>query len=348
MPSRYHRQEILPGVGPDGQERLSRSHAAIVGLGALGCVIADHLARAGVGTLTLIDRDLVDRTNLQRQSLYTERDAADALPKAEAARRRLAEVNSQVALRPHIADLTAANADALLHPRPDVLLDGTDNFETRYLLNDLAVRDGVPLVYGGVVATRGMQMTIRPGATPCLRCLFEQPPPPGTQPTCDTAGVLGPAVGIVASCQAADALRLLLGHGEAIPPTLLEFDLWSGRRRRLDLAATRRDDCPCCAHRRFQFLDRAAAAATTSLCGQEAIQISPGRRGEPLDLQALAARLARSGAVDARPFMLRLTLAAESGTGAQTLTVFRDGRAIVAGVTSPEQARALYARYIGI
>lgn len=351
MPSRYHRQEILPGVGAAGQARLASSHAAVVGLGALGCAIADHLARAGVGMLTLIDRDLVERTNLQRQCLYSEADAAEGLPKAEAARRRLSVVNSEVALRAHIADCTARNADALLTAeggrRPDVLLDGTDNFETRYLLNDIAVRDGVPLVYGGVVATRGMQMTIRPGVGPCLRCLFEEPPAPGSQPTCETAGVLGPVVAIVAACQAADGLRCLLGQGDRIAPTLLEFDIWAGQRRRVDVGGARREDCPCCGQRRFEFLAGGGGSEVVGLCGQHAVQVSPA--GGTVDLGALAARLGAVGPVDARPFMVRFAVPGEEGEdgGGLSLTVFRDGRAIVSGTSRPERARSLYARFVG-
>lgn len=351
-PSRYHRQLILPGVGPEGQAALRAAHAAIIGVGALGCAVADHLARAGVGRLTLIDRDLVERTNLQRQTLFSERDAAEGLPKAEAARRRLADVNSEIAIGAHIADLTGRNAEALLlgDGPPGVLVDGTDNFETRYLLNDLAVKHAIPFVYGGVVATRGMQMTIRPSATPCLRCLFEEPPAPGSQPTCDTAGVLGPAVAIVAACQASDALRLLLGHGEQIAPSLLEFDLWAGRRRRLDLADGRRPECPCCGQRRFEFLERCDEDAATSLCGQDAVQVWPGGAGvQAIDLEALAGRLRAVGEVDLRGFMLRCTLQGEHAEGGERLsmTIFRDGRAIVKGTTRPERARSLYARYIG-
>lgn len=369
MPSRYHRQTILPGIGAEGQARLAGSHAAIIGMGALGCAIADHLARAGVGTLTLIDRDLVEYTNLQRQILYTEADAREALPKAEAARARLTAVNSEITICAHIADLTAANADALLacdaadiaddargsHIQK-ILLDGTDNFETRYLLNDLAVRDGIPLIYGGVVATTGMQMTIRPGSTPCLRCLFEDPPAPGTQPTCDTAGVLGPVVAIVAACQAADAMRCLLGDGEKIAPSLLEFDIWAGQRRRIDIASAKRDDCPCCGLHHYDFLDRETAADTLSLCGQYAVQVQPGGGGggragvrQQLDLESLAARLAKAGEIDVRPFMLRFTPRGEQADAGMslTITIFRDGRAIVAGTTSPQRARSLYARYIG-
>lgn len=352
---RYHRQQILPGVGAEGQKCLGASHAAVVGLGALGSALADHLARAGVGRLTLIDRDLVDSTNLQRQSLYTERDAVEQTPKAEAARRRLAEVNSEITLDAHIADLTPRNIEQLLAgpgptERPDVILDGTDNFETRYLLNDLAVRDSIPFVYGGVVGTRGMQTTIRPGTTPCLRCLFEDPPAPGTQPTCDTAGVLGPVVAIVAGCQASDAIRLLLGQGDQIAASLLEFDLWAGHRRRLDLADARRETCPCCGLGQFEFLAGDVASHAATLCGQNAVQISPpDRPGGPLDLASLAERLRVLGEVRTTPFMVRAKLPSDQNTSQEehTLTVFRDGRAIVSGTASPDHARALYARYIG-
>ncbi|MBK7405134.1 MAG: ThiF family adenylyltransferase [Phycisphaerales bacterium] len=351
-PSRYHRQQILPGVGPDGQAALRAAHAAIIGVGALGCAVADHLARAGVGRLTLVDRDLVEHTNLQRQTLFTERDAAEALPKAIAARGRLAEVNSEITLVAHIADLSPRNAESLLlqsNP-PDLLIDGTDNFETRYLLNDLAVKHAIPFIYGGVVATRGMQTSILPGATPCLRCLFEQPPAPGSQPTCDTAGVLGPAVAIVGACQASDALRVLLGHADRIPPTLLEFDLWEGRRRRIDLAGARRPECPCCGQRRFEFLEARGSEPATSLCGQQAVQVWPNQSpGAGIDLAALAERLLVVGEVESRGYMLRCSLSgeeAEDGTR-MVLTIFRDGRAIVKGTGRPERARSIYARYIG-
>lgn len=349
---RYRRQEILPDVGREGQARLGRAHAAVVGLGALGCAAADHLARAGVGRMTLIDRDMVEWTNLQRQSLYEERDAAERLPKAEAAHRRLAAVNSGIELVSHIADLTPGNAEALLAggPAPGVIVDGTDNFETRFLLNDVAVKHGVPYVYGGVVGTRGMQMTIRPGATACLRCVFDEPPPPASQPTCDTAGVLGPAVGIVGACEASDALRVLLGRGATIPPTLLEFDLWEGRRRRLDLSAARREDCVCCGRRLFEFLEGGRGGSdAVALCGRDAVQVSPPPGGGRLDLEALAGRLAAAGAVTLRPFMLRCALAGEmtEAGGRLELTIFRDGRTIVQGTTRPERARSVYAKYVG-
>jgi molybdopterin/thiamine biosynthesis adenylyltransferase len=348
---RYHRQTLLPGFGEEGQRRLASSSILLVGCGALGCAIADLLARAGVGHLTIVDRDTVELTNLQRQCLFDERDAAEAIPKAEAARRRLALINSGIDVRPLVADFNAANAKKILEAAaPALLLDGTDNFETRYLLNDLAVSTGLPYCYGGVVGMSGLQMTIRPGETPCLRCLFEQPPAPGSTPTCDTAGVFGPLVQMVASLQASDAIKLLLGRADAVAPVLIQIDPWTSTHRALDIAESRRPDCPCCAERRFEFLD-SPSAASTALCGQNAIQVCPaGADGrQRLDLQALAHRLRPHGDFEAGRFFLRGELSRErSETGAPFgLTVFPDGRAIVRGTTRPELARSIYARFIG-
>jgi len=373
--SRYHRQMLLPEIGEEGQRRLGRSHAAIVGCGALGCTIADQLARAGIGRITLLDRDIVEWTNLQRQTLFTESDAREGLPKAEAARRRLAAINSQIDVRAMVADVTSENVEALLgfvpraHDRAapvDVILDGTDNFETRYLLNDVAVKHAAPLLYGGVVGTGGMVMSIVPRRTPplpCLRCLFDDPPAPGSTPTCDTAGVLGPAAAIIASLQSVEAIKILAGRSDRLEPGLIEIDPWLATHRRL--AGDRRLGCPCCGARNFEFLERTNDSAAT-LCGQDAIQIAPPRAPashlQPnlarIDLHALAARLRAHGPFDALGSMLvRGTLQEEhadappgdravaQGIG---LTVFADGRAIVKGTTRPERARAIYARYIGI
>ncbi len=351
---RYHRQMLLPGIGEAGQRRLLAAHAAIVGCGALGCVIADTLARAGVGHLTIIDRDVVEATNLQRQSLFTEADAAAGLPKAEAARRRLAEVNSGVRITAHIADFTPDEATRLAGfagDPPAALLDGTDNFETRLLLNDLAVQRGVPLIYGGAVGTRGMMAVILPGEGPCLRCIMPQPPAPGTMATCDTAGVLGPVATIIGAAQAAEAIKLLAGAREVVSRTMLDFDIWGGTRRRLDLGRMRDPDCPCCARREFDWLEGKQGAGAASLCGRSAVQIA-GASGQTIDLAALGARLSGHGAATANDFLMRIALAdeqrdAETGAGPVELTVFADGRAIVGGVTDPARARAIYARYVG-
>lgn len=356
--ARYQRQMLLPGWGRDGQERLGRAHAMIVGVGALGCSTADLLARAGVGTLTLVDRDVVEATNLQRQVLFAERDVG--LPKAEAAARRLAEVNSSIRVRPVAADFTPRNAERFLGdpgsaaglPGVDILVDGTDNFETRYLLNDLSVKRGLPYAYAGVVGTRGMQATLVPGsarrrvATACLRCIFEDAPQPGSGPTCDTAGVLGPAVAIVTGAQSADVLKVLLGREDALGVTLLEFDLWSNERRRVTLPGPRRD-CPCCGHSRYEFLESQHASDWGVLCGQNAVQLTPAAPAI-LDLDAMARRLAGVGEVLRTGFMVRVRVTLDGPhTPPLEISVFADGRAIVRGTTKPELARGVYARYVG-
>ncbi len=365
--ARYQRQMLLHGWGRDGQERLSRSHALIVGVGALGCSTADLLARAGVGTLTLVDRDVVEATNLQRQVLFGERDVG--LPKAEAAARRLGEVNSAIRVRPVVADFSPRNAERLLGngaaapgvqggagiPGVDILVDGTDNFETRYLLNDLSVKRGLAYAYAGVVGTRGMQATLVPGSarrrvsTPCLRCIFEDAPEPGSTPTCDTAGVLGPAVAVVTGAQGADVLKVLLGREETLGGTLLEFDLWSNERRRVTLPAPRAD-CPCCGHARYEYLESERTSDWGVLCGQNAVQLTPAALAA-LDLDALARRLAAvvgAGEVLRTGFMVRARITPDGAhTPPLELSVFSDGRAIVRGTTRPDAARALYARYVG-
>ena len=361
---------LLPGIGVDGQRRLLNSHAAIVGCGALGTVAAETLARAGIGRITLIDRDFVEWTNLQRQTLYDEADAREAAPKAAAAAAKLARINSAVRIDAQIADFNSSNAERLLLLRddlaapdrtPGVIVDGTDNFETRYLINDVAIKHNVPYVYGGAVGTRGMQMTILPGRTACIRCAFPEPPAPGSTPTCDTAGVLAGATGIVANVQAAEAIKILLGRLDLIAPTLLEFDLWTNHLRRLDLSSARDPACPCCGLRRFDHLNAAAGGAggTVSLCGSASVQVLPPHgAAAAIDLDALAARLAPHGPTVRTAHLLRITLDSDDRAGGSAdhrqsagherrespteLTVFRDGRAIIKGTTDPARARALY------
>lgn len=340
---------LLPGWGPEGQRRLASSTAVIVGCGALGCASSDLLARAGVGRLILIDRDLVEPTNLQRQTLYAEADLD--WPKAEAAARRLRAVNSDIAVDPRVCDLSHASvrevAPELLEPvGPTVIIDGTDNTPTRYLLNDLAVHAGLAYAYAGVVATHGLQATFTPFASgpvgACLRCVFEDPPAPGSLPTCDTAGVLGPAVAIVAGAQAADAIKVLLGREDLLSRSLLEFDLWSNRRTRLDLASARRPDCPCCGQRRFEFLSGERSEGPVVLCGQTAVQLAPAP-GTRVDLVSLASAWAPLGDVKSSPWLIRF---APAGS-ALSLTLFRDGRTIVHGTDKPDAARAFHARFVG-
>ena len=349
MPDRYHRQRLLDDIGDAGQQRLSEAHAAIVGCGALGCGAADLLARAGVGRLTIIDRDLVEETNLQRQVLFDQHDADTHAPKAAAACERIGQINPLVRTEPVIADFEAGVAERVLLEGPlgppGVIIDGTDNFETRLLINDLAVKHGLPYVYAGAVSTHATTMTVLPGETPCLRCVMPAPPPPGSQPTCDTAGVLGPVIAMIAGVQAAEAMKVLLDRRDLVRRTLLEFDPWRGTWREIGLE--RDPACPCCGSGRFGFLD-APPAGPTPLCGQAAVQINP-TPGSRIDLRALADRLRAHGSFETTRYLLRGELPGEAdGSGEPVrLTVFADGRAIVGGVTDPARARTIYARYVG-
>lgn len=341
---------MLPGIGNEGQERLGVSHAVVVGVGALGCVSADLLVRAGVGRVTLIDRDVVEVSNLQRQTLFAEADVGR--PKAVAAAARLRAVNSGVTINAVVADVTGRNVHGMLNalcetglPPPGplprgggVVIDGTDNFETRYLLNDWCVKHGVPFLYAGAVGTRGMVAAFVPGG-PCLRCVFEDPPEPGSQPTCETAGVLGPAVVMAGAMQAAEAIKLLSGNAGAVSRDLATFDVWENTWRRVALPV-RRTDCPCCGLGRFEFLEGASGDEAV-LCGREAVQVTP-RAAAQVDLASLARRLAPHGAVSASEHLVR---AAIEGV---EMTVFADGRAIVKGTTRPEVARSAYAKWVGV
>jgi molybdopterin/thiamine biosynthesis adenylyltransferase len=364
--SRYHRQMLLPMVAADGQRMLARSVALVVGCGALGCVAADLLARAGVGRLILVDRDVVEPSNLHRQTLFTEADAQARLPKAEAARQRLSAVNSGILIEAHAADLTPETARRLavafespepLHAQPRVIVDATDNFPTRLLLNDLAVKLGVPFVYGGGIATEGTLATILPahpdrdwqpaGPTACLRCLVPEPPPSGSLPTCDTAGVLGATTSLIASLQAAEALKCLLNRWDATARTIRKFDLWTNAAASLPIDGDSRDPgCPCCGRRSFDVLDGAFAGARASLCGRNAVQIQPGAAGR-VDLQQIASRWAALGPVQATQFMVRVAPPQADGQSTLELTLFADGRAIVEGTTDQDRAVALYARLVG-
>ena len=359
--SRYHRQMLLPGIGDAGQAALAEGVVLIAGCGALGTVAADLLARAGVGTLVVVDRDVVETTNLQRQTLFTERDAARAMPKAEAAKLRLAQVNSTIKVRGFVEDL-APDTIRELAGDCDVLLDGLDNFETRYLLNDYAVSEGVPYVYGAAVATEGMSMPILPPGggsrrvrwtddhrTPCLRCLFPDPPPPGSSATCDTAGVLGPVTMTVAAHLATQAIKLLVGRLDAIDRNLRSFELWNNEHRAMAVDSAINPDCRCCGAREFEFLD-ADADTTRMLCGRNAVQVRPLRAANSsIDLENLAARLAGKGAFKVGDGALRGTFNDERSASGQPveLVVFADGRAIIGGDTDPTWAQGLYNRFIG-
>lgn len=338
---RYIRQEIFPAIGRSGQERLARTHVLLIGCGALGSTIADLLVRSGIGKLTIADRDYVELHNLQRQSLYDESDVINHLPKAAAAGARLRAINAEVEIISIISDIDASNI-ASLALDADILVDGTDNFETRYLVNDLAVKTGKPWVYGGVISSYGMTMTIIPGVTPCLRCVFPEPPEPGTAPTCDTAGVIAPAVHVVASLQAAEVLKLAVGDRDNVNRQLIAIDTWGLSFDEVNTGDPK-PDCPACALKSFEFLESVPVARDTVLCGHDAVQVRVHPPAK-LDLESLAARLRPVGDVLVNPYLIRFI---DRVTG-QALTIFPDGRAIIKGTTDPAQARAIYARYVGV
>ncbi|MCZ6834798.1 MAG: ThiF family adenylyltransferase [Planctomycetota bacterium] len=365
--ARYHRQILLPGIGDAGQMRLMQSNALLVGCGALGTVIAETLVRAGIGSLTIIDRDVVDITNLQRQVLFYEEDVALGMPKAEAAANRLCRINTKVRINIFVDDFNVSNAERLAS-NADLILDGLDNFETRYLLNDLAVKLGKPYLYGGAVGTTGMTMPILPHplkregpagritwdedqSTPCLRCVFPEAPPPGSSPTCDTVGVLGPVVNIIASIQSAQAIKLLTGNLDAIDMRMLNVDLWANEFKHFDVSNARDgDNCPCCGQGKFEHLAGELGSKTTSLCGRNAIQITPGQ-GDPVevDLMAIATKLMTHGKLQANKYLIRFTLKQDSERDEEPIemTLFPNGRAIIKGTDQPEVAKSIYAKYVG-
>lgn len=343
-PERYSRQTRVPGIGKAGQERIGKSRVTVCGCGALGTVLANHLVRAGVGFVRIVDRDFVEVSNLQRQVLFDESDVTNNMPKAVAAANKLRAVNSAITIEPVVADIDRTNVLDLCRDA-DVILDGTDNFEVRYTINDAAVKIGKPWVFGGAVGTEGQTMTIVPGETPCLRCVFEASPGPGEVGTCETAGVLGPAVAVVASYQAAEALKLLAGKKEAINRELVTFDLWLNTSRRIKIGRLLdARNCPCCKQRKFEWLEGEHGTQTTSLCGRNAVQVSHRVAGR-LSLDDLAKQLGVSGQVSFNKFLLKFQLK-EAGTDYE-FTVFPDGRAIIKGTDDTEKARTLYAKYIG-
>ena len=334
--NRYARQQILPEIGVEGQQRLADSSVLILGYGALGCVHGELLARAGVGRIRIVDRDLVEFTNLQRQIAFDEQDANSQTPKAEAAARRLRAINSSIVIEADAIDVTPRNIEAFIRD-VDVVLDATDNFETRYLLNDACVKFDKPWIYGGVIGTEGVTMAILPGAGPCLRCLMPDPPTAGSFPTCDTSGVLNAAVAIIASWQAAAALRLLVG---SMPPQqrLVSIDCWNGLFN--SFAVNKEDGCPCCGLRNFEFLEAKRTAWTTVLCGRNAVQVTPPDAVN-LDFTVLTERLQQAGRVLRSGLLLRFQ------TAEAEMAIFPDGRAIIMGTTDEAKARSFYAKYLG-
>ncbi|MBC7292754.1 MAG: ThiF family adenylyltransferase [Thermoleophilia bacterium] len=334
---RYSRQTIFPGIGPEGQRRLLDSYAVVVGCGALGTVIASALVRAGVGRVRVIDRDFIETHNLQRQLLFTEDDIAENLPKAVAAERHLRAANPTVLVEGVVADFSRTNAEELV-AGANVILDGLDNFETRFLINDVAYKHGIPWVYGGAIGSSGMTATFLPGERPCFRCVMSSPPVGGV-PTCDTAGVVNVAPWIVGSLEAAEALKILVGS-PAVSRDLVVLDVWQRSFERLPLSGFAAADCPTCAGN-YEFLQGRPRLRVTSLCGQNAVQIwHVGAVGMPLS--QIRERLEALGPVEGNEYMVRFPV------GEQELVVFYDGRTIVRGTRDEKLAKALYAKYVGM
>jgi len=336
---RYIRQMRYAPLGRAGQERLAQSKVLVCGCGALGSVLANTLVRAGVGLVRIVDRDFVEVNNLQRQMLFDESDAAAPLPKAVAAAAKLRRVNSEVRVEEVVADVNHANLGELAEG-VDAIVDGTDNFETRFLVNDFAVANGIPWVYGGCLGAEGQTMTILPGETPCLRCLMPECPPPGSMPTCDTAGILGPAVGVIASIQAIEAIKILSGNRAAVSRHLTVVELWESCIRQVNVASLRDQvDCPTCKRREFPWLAGKEGSRSAVLCGRNAVQLS--QPGKSVSLDQLARQLSGVGQVTRNAYLLRLKV------DAYEITVFPDGRAIIGGTDDIAVARTVYAKYIG-
>jgi molybdopterin/thiamine biosynthesis adenylyltransferase len=331
---RYSRQKLFAPIGEEGQRKLDASRVLIAGLGALGTVLSSHMVRSGVGAVRLVDRDYVEWSNLQRQMLYDEDDAMEALPKAVAAERKLKRINSACRIEAVVTDVTVQTIDTLIQD-VDLVLDGTDNFHTRYILNDACFRQGIPFVYGGAVSSRGMSAPFVPGETCCLRCLL--PESAGDGQTCDTIGVIAPIIDVVASFQAVEALKLLTGRKEHLRRSLVSWDMWKYHTHEMKLPNSM-PHCPTCGTKEYPSLQSTQDMAA-SLCGRDTVQIQGGL---PLDLGVWEQRLQQVGEVSRNPFLLRVQLSEE-----ERLVLFPDGRVLVQGTDDPVRAKTLYARYIG-
>lgn len=337
--ARYSRQTRLTEIGRDGQDHISAARVAIVGCGALGSHAASGILRAGVRSLRLIDRDLIELSNLPRQPLFDERDACDALPKAVAAATALRRVDSRAIIDPIVADLNDSNAERLLSDC-DMIIDGCDNYETRFLLNDLSVKRNIPWVYGGCVGTQGRMMLINPGGGPCLRCVFPEPPAPGAEGTCETIGILGTSAAVVASLQVTAALRWIIKRDRDVATEFVTIDVWRNEFRVNNLSRTRDAECPCCAKHNFEFLEGRRKKGLVELCGRGAVQVFATRDGV-IDLAALHGQLKGLGELRLTPYFVQAKI------DGFELSVFADGRAIIRGTTDSSVARSLYAKYVG-
>lgn len=339
MNNRYSRQELFPPIGKDGQQQISNKHVLIIGVGALGSASAEALVRAGIGKLTIVDRDYVEWSNLQRQQLFTEEDAKNRIPKAIAAKNRLTAINSSVMIEAIIADASALELEDWAK-EADLMMDATDNFETRMMINDVSQKAGVPWIYGACVGSYGISYTIIPGKTPCLSCLLETVPLGGL--TCDTAGIISPAVNMVVSFQISEALKILVGDVDSLRNKLVSFDLWKNQYSAIKVDKLKNKDCPSCGPQRsYPYLSFENQTKTAVLCGRDSVQIRPS---VPMvrDLGALEKILAKqSGTVQRNPYLLSYTV------NANRLVIFKDGRVLVHGTKDVSEAKALYHKYLG-
>lgn len=340
QPDRYSRQWRFAPIGKEGQTLLQSARMTVIGCGALGSTIASLLVRAGVGFVRIVDRDFLELSNLQRQTLYSEADVASGLPKAIVAQQHLQAINSEVEIQAIVGDVVPTNIEALVAD-VGVVVDGTDNFETRMLINDACVKHGVPWIYGGCLGAEGQTMTIVPGSSACLRCVMPEPPDAGSSPTCDAAGILGTIIGVIASIQANEAIKIGSGNLSAVSKKWTIVDLWENEIRQLGLDAfADRAECPCCGKREFRWLSGERASYSAVLCGRNSVQLSfPGNSA--VDLPSLAEKLRSTGEVSFNKFLVRLTV------GDYKITIFADGRAVVSGTEEIAEARSIYARYVG-
>jgi len=338
MNERYSRQVLFHGIGAAGQVRLRESKVTLIGMGALGSAHAETLARAGVGNLRLIDRDFVEASNLQRQTLYSESDARNRLPKSVAAAKRIGEINSEVKVEPVVDDVNGSNIESLI-AESDLVLDGSDNFLVRYTLNDACVKSKKIWIYGAAVSGYGATMTVRPCETPCLSCVFDEMPEAGSGPTCDTAGVIQPIIQSISSIQTTEALKILSGHEDKLHGGLIQVDLWENQWKKISLGDPD-PDCRCCGKSDFEFLRPESRDSVTTMCGRDSVQVRPARQ-EGFDLESLTQRLAGLGELKSNEYLVRF-----NADGFE-VTVFADGRAIIKGTDDPSTAKSVYSKYIG-
>ena len=339
MDNRYSRQILFEQIGKSGQEKLLDSRVLLVGCGALGASHAETLARAGVGCLRIVDRDFVEFSNLQRQTLFSESDARERLPKAIAAQIRIKEINSEIEVEAIVTDVNNSNVESFVKD-VDVILDGTDNFQIRYLINDACVKNKKAWIYGAAVSSYGTTMTVIPNQTSCLRCIFEEIPSAGSAPTCDTAGVIQPVITSISAIQTTEALKILVGDFESLHRSLIQIDIWQNDWRKIKLGKPNAD-CETCAKGNFEFLEAENADFFTALCGRDAVQIQPQNASE-IDLINLAKKLKNTGEIKLNEYLLRLTI------DGYELTVFKDARAIIRGTDDISTARSIYAKYVGV